>query len=191
MRIWIFGLFGMFCIIFSVQAAELEITELTPDTYEVVELSTIFEDGGKYYVDREYIMTVVPDEIVEEIGEAEAFWIKTGNDNKANADEVHISFETNVNLWVYVAYDRRAAVPPAWVIDGFEDMEVDLATTDIPLGIWKSIEEMPAGLVELPGNNFGGAAGANSNYAAFVVMGSLQAVEASGKLATTWGQLKE
>lgn len=191
MRTWIFGLVGMFCIVFVAQAAELEITDLVPDTYEVVELSAIFEDGGKYYVDREYLISVVPDEVLEETAEKEAYWIKTGNDNKANADEAHIIFETNVNLWLYVAYDRRAAVPPAWVTDGFEDMEVDLTTTDVPLGVWKSIEEIPAGTVEIPGNNFGGAAGAGSNYAAFVVMGSLAAVDASGKLAITWGQLKD
>ena len=52
------------------------------------------------------------------------------------------------------------------------------------------MEEFPAGLVELPGNDFGGGMGASSNYAAFVVMGSLTAVTTEEKLTTTWGQLR-
>ncbi len=190
-RFWLFGLIALCCVALAAQAVGLEITVVTPATYEAVELSTIFEEPNPYYVDRAYVINLVPDEVLEEIADKEAYWIKTGNDDKHNADENQLTFEVDANVWVYLAYDRRAVTPPDWVTEGFEDMEVDLVTTDIPLGVWKSIEEFPAGLVQLHGNDFGGGAGAGSNYAAFVVMGSPQAVVAPGKLATTWGQLKK
>jgi hypothetical protein len=174
-----------------VQAEAFEITELTPETYQVVELSAVFEEVDKYYMDRDYIISIVPDEVLEEIADKEAYWIKTANDDKHNAAENQLTFEVDANVWVYLAYDRRAATPPPWVTEGFEDMEVDFVTTDVALGVWKSMDEFPAGLVQLHGNDFGGGMGAESNYAAFVVMGSPMAVKASRKLTTTWGRLKK
>jgi len=191
MKTLLIGSIILCCISLAAQAGELEITEITPLNYEVVELRTIFEEPNPYYVDRAYVITVVPDEVLEEIADKDAYWIKTGNDDKHNADENQITFEANANVWVYIAYDRRAATPPPWVTEHYEDMGVNLSTSDIALGVWKSMEEFPAGLVQLHGNDFGGATGAGSNYAAFVVMGSLYAVEASGKLSTTWGQLRK
>ena len=190
MKPFLFGLIALCCVTLAVQAGEFEITELIPATYEIVELSAIFEESDTYYMNRDYVVTAIPDEVLEEVADKEAYWIKTSNDDKHNTDENQLTFEVDTNVWVYIAYDRRAATPPDWVTERFEDMEVDISTGDIPLGIWKSMEEFPAGLVQLHGNDFGGAMGAASNYAAFVVMGSPQAVEAAGKLATTWGQLK-
>lgn len=186
----IFVFIAICFVAFAAQAADLEITEITPETYLVVEMSAILEDSEKIFMDRDYTITTVPDEVLAEIEDKEAYWIKTGNGNKHNADEVHISFETNSNVWVYICYDRRAANPPAWVTDSYEDLEVDFGTSDVPFGIWKSMEEVPAGTVQIPGNDFGGAAGASSNYQAFVVMGSLAPVNAAGKLPAVWGSLK-
>jgi len=191
MKFWLFGFVSLCCIAITAQASEFEITELIPETYEVVEMAAVLEEGDTYYFNRAYTITIVPDEVLEEIEGKEAYWIKTSNDDKHNSDENQLTFQVDANVWVYLAYDRRATTPPEWVTERFEDMEVDLATTDISLGIWKSIEESPAGLVQLHGNDFGGGQGAESNYAVFVVMGSPQAVEATGKLTATWGQLKK
>ena len=179
------------CVALAAQAGEFEITELTPAAYEVVELSAVFEENATYYMNRDYVITAIPDDVLKEIEDKEAYWIKTSNDDKHNANENQLTFEVDANIWVYIAYDRRAATPPTWVTERFEDMEINLSTSDIALGIWKSMEQFPAGLVQLHGNDFGGAMGAESNYTAFVVMGSPHAVEAAGKLTTTWGQLKK
>jgi len=192
MKLQLFGLVTLFCIILAAQAGGLEIAEITPATYLVVELSAVFEEGDTYYMNRDYVISLVPDDVLNEVAEKEAYWIKTSNDDKNNANENQLTFEVDASVVIYIAYDRRAAIPPDWVTEAFEDMEVDLVTTDIPLGVWRSMEEFPAGLVQLHGNKFGGGAGASSNYALFVVMGSEDmAVEASGKLTTTWGQLKK
>ena len=178
------------CLAIATQAVALEVTELTPETYQVAPLSAIFDDLEPYFADRAYTITLVPDVLLTEIEDKIAFWIKTGNDDKHNADENFITFNVDTNVWVYLAYDRRAAEPPDWVLEGFDDMEVDLGTTDVAMGLWRSKEQYLPGLVQLHGNDFGGAKGASSNYAAFVVEGDALAVESSGKLTTTWGVLK-
>ena len=69
MKFWIFGLVALSCIALAAQAAAFEITNITPATYQIVELDAVLSDGDTYYMDRAYVISLVPDEVLEEVAD--------------------------------------------------------------------------------------------------------------------------
>ena len=88
-------------------------------SYEVVQDLSV---GSLCYTDRSYTYPSVPDFIKG------AVYIKTRNgDMGVSGVDGFITFDVNMDAMVYVAYDDRSAVKPAWM-DGFTDTGSDLKT---------------------------------------------------------------
>ncbi len=150
-----------------------------------------FDLNKKYYIDRDYVATSMPDEIKG------ALWIMTGNDDKNSAGDDFLTFEVDKPVVVWVAHDSRGekdkgGVPPAWLADNFEhhpDLIIDV--TDGNMGffaLWKA--EFEKGTIILGGNADPPAAGQGSNYMVLLTPGKSKAVQSQGKLSTTWGIIK-
>lgn len=149
-----------------------------------------FDLNQKYYIDRDYIATSMPDEIKE------AQFIMTANDDKSSNGDDFLTFEIDKPAVVWVAHDSRGekekgGVPPQWLSDEFEhhpDLKIDV--TDGNMGFFTLWEkEFKKGTVTLGGNANPPAAGQGSNY--FVlIMPSAAAVRPQGKLSATWGGIK-
>lgn len=75
---------------------DLEITDLNPENYE----TAFLQAGDKYYIDREYNLTSIPDDLQN------LLWIKTANDNK-NTQDLGFGFGVNSPVKVYISYDKR------------------------------------------------------------------------------------
>ena len=60
-----------------------------------------FDLNKKYYIDRDYVATSMPDEIKG------ALWIMTGNDDKNSAGDDFLTFEVDKPVVVWVAHDSR------------------------------------------------------------------------------------
>src|SRR5258706_12970079 len=83
----------------------INITATTGRSYTLGELIV----GATVYTDRTYQATSVPGFLNN------ASFIKTPNDDKANKAASMLSFDLTQNATVYVAYDPRATVLPAWL----------------------------------------------------------------------------
>jgi len=115
--------------------------------------------GSHYYIDRGYQITSIPP------GFEGLTWIMTANDDKGATASSFLSFNINVDAWVYVAYDRRASSLPEW-LRSFTPQGQGIGVTDggaSPLMLYG--KRFPAGRVTLGGNQAKGASGAMSNYA--------------------------
>ena len=120
------------------------------------------EVGREYYVDRNYVVTYVPEELVRER------LIKTCNNDNINSDSRYLAFQLNQPATVYVAYDSRATSVPNW-LDGYftkTDDYIGVSDWAEQLILWK--RDYPAGDVVLGGNNAVGATGAKSMYTVLV-----------------------
>jgi len=70
---------------------------------------TLVEAGMKYYIDRDYIINVLPQELEGGI------LIMTANDNKEDDSDSHMWFDIDRPCTVYVAYNSDAVSPPDWL----------------------------------------------------------------------------
>ena len=149
-----------------------------------------FDLNKKYYIDRDYVATSMPDELKE------AQWIMTANDDKNSNGDDFLTFEIDKPAIVWVAHDSRGAkekggVPPEWLSDEFKhhpDMKIDV--TDGNMGFFTLWEkEFKKGTVILGGNANPPAAGQGSNYIVLIMPGAA-AVRPQGKLGATWGAIK-
>ena len=130
-----------------------------------VQMSYI-EVGKEYYVDRNYVVTYVPDDLVRER------LIKTSNDDKVISDSRYLVFQLNQSASVYVAYDSRATSVPNWLDGYFTKTDDYIGVGDLAeqLILWK--RDFPAGEVVLGGNNAVGAQGTKSMYIVLLKEGS-------------------
>ena len=102
--------------------------ELHPVNYELSNLN----EGNKYYIDREYTLTTIPDEYKD------FYLIKTANDNKATLD-LGLHFNICSNADIYIAYDHRIS-PPSWITYNYIYTTQKIYVTDANLkyfDIWK------------------------------------------------------
>ncbi|MCG8406884.1 MAG: Ig-like domain-containing protein [Phycisphaerales bacterium] len=142
---------------FTTAAPEITITNL--NRYQVATLST----GDTYFLDRDFTITQMPPFLEGSLG------IKTENDDKAVANPVWVTFEVDIPVEVYVAYDTRATSLPAWM-NGFIETGDIIGVSDqaqISAVLYK--KTYPPGGVMLGGNLTPPAAGAFSNYFVLVV----------------------
>ncbi len=135
----------------------MEITNL--NRYQVATLST----GETYFLDGDYTITQMPPSLEGGLG------IKTENDDKAVTAPVWITFDVDIPVEVFIAYDTRATVLPAWM-DGFVETGNVIGVSDpaqITAELYKKTYS-PGGVV-LGGNLTPPAAGALSNYFVLVM----------------------
>jgi len=138
---------------------EVEVSGLSRANYQASDL----EEGDQYYVDRPYQLVSIPSEYED------LLWIKTANDDKSNSSANFLTFNVNVDVTAYVAYDHRASSLPDW-LDGFytaagEGIEVSDVSAS-PMNIWA--RNYSAGQITMGGNMAAGASGAGSMYAIFL-----------------------
>lgn len=116
------------------------------------------ETGATHYTDRTYTVTSVPDAL------AGATFIKTANDDKANAGNALLTFTLTQAATVYVAYDPRASSLPAW-LSSWKKETFTLGTTDSGTSFFAVYSKsFTAGEVTLGGALASPAAGAQMNY---------------------------
>ena len=154
------------------------------------------EVGTKYYIDRDYVITEMPEEM-EGIQ-----WIMTGNGDKKSMGKDFLTFKVDVPSIIWIAHDSRGeegkgGTPPDWLVEDYE-MQKDgkdpltLTVTDgnmATFNLWK-IKESVKGKVAVPGNGEKPAAGHGSNYVVLVEFDDKAPVDSKGKLSSVWGDIK-
>ena len=128
----------------------LNISNVTPGSYVVVDSPPGLQVGSTVYIDRSYLFTTVPSSVQ---GEA---YIQTANNDKAGTGFPFLSFMVDQPVTVYVAHDGRLSLP-SWLTSPWVDTGQDLVTSDTPLDLF--VRAFPAGLIELGGNESGGGGG--------------------------------
>ena len=175
-------------VLSCVALAQISVSNLVPEKYQV---GTIAVDE-KYYVDRDYTVVALPDELDG------VTMIMTGNDDKNATGEGFMAFDISVPATVYIAHDSRGesdkgGVPPAWLEDEFTFMDgVAIEVSDANMGtfgIWK--KDFNAGTVKLGGNADPPAAGQGSMYLVLLDQLDLSSVKPIGKATTTWAEIKK
>ncbi|MFZ5424346.1 MAG: glycoside hydrolase family 113 [Patescibacteria group bacterium] len=132
-------------------AAEL-ILNLKPTEYLIKELKTELQ----YYFDRNYEITQYP----ELLNGTKA--VVTRNGDKYNNSETFVSFKTNIQLSIFLAYDARATQLPNW-LSNWEKTPMTIQTTDNNFMLLvKNFEANET--VNLGGNSATGMVGSQSNY---------------------------
>ena len=163
---------------------------------EYVEGKGGLEVGAKYYIDRDYVVLEMPEEM-EGIQ-----WIMTGNGDKQSKGKDFLTFKVDVPSIIWVAHDSRGeedkgGTPPDWLVEDYE-MQKDgkdplaLTVTDgnmATFNLWK-IKESVKGKVAVPGNAEKPAAGHGSNYLVLVEFDDKAPVDSKGKLSSVWGDIK-
>jgi hypothetical protein len=119
--------------------ATLQITELTPATYRLADLSV----NDKYYNDRDYVLRQIPPVCTG------YRWIMTDNDDKTRTDAQWLSFTANMNVSVLVGYDAGLSLP-SW-LSSWQNVGASIVTSDdAPLKLYQKV--LPAGKIALGGN---------------------------------------
>lgn len=118
--------------------------------------------GTKIYTDRVYQATSVPAFLNK------APLIVTANDDKSSTSTAMLSFKVSQPATVYVAYDPRATVLPAW-LSGWQKLADRVGVNDSKISHMDLYSKsFAAGTVSLGGNLASPAKGAGNNY--FVVV---------------------
>ena len=127
------------------------------------ETGVSFLDIGKeYYLDRNYVITDMPDDLLH------ARMIMTTNSERANSDTRFLTIQLSQAALVYVAYDSRATAVPNWLHSKFNKTEMNIGVTDQAerLELWQGY--FPAGKLILGGNKASGARNARSMYVVLI-----------------------
>ncbi len=125
----------------------------------VAESNMAFLEIGKpYYVDRNYVVTAAPEDLIR------TKLIMTANSDKGRSESRFMVVTVSQATVVYVGYDANASAAPTWLSTRF-------TKTDLKIGVSESSEKMTlwagyftAGEVVLGGNNATGARGAKCMY---------------------------
>jgi fibronectin type 3 domain-containing protein len=124
--------------------AELVMSGVSQAGYVVAEL----HNGELQYIDRGVTFTSV--------GAYDGMkYIRTANDDKSATANPFLTFEVNVDVTVYVAYDNRNALP-AWLAS-WTDTRDDIAGGGWPDGASVFAKDFAAGAVSLGANENGGS----------------------------------
>ena len=117
--------------------------DLHPEKYELSSLN----EGNIYYIDRDYILSTVPDEYKG------YNMIRTANDDKTNTN-VNLHFNLCSSTDVYIAYDHRISVP-SWLSDDYDNTNETIEVTDANLqyfNIWKRKQPAQPGVITFGDN---------------------------------------
>lgn len=139
--------------------------ELPPPVFSNIEAGSgriytpwILQTNQSFYSDRPIKITSLPPYL-------DFVWgIRTANNDSAVRDTSFLKFNLNTASAVYVAYDARASVLPAW-LQGWEAISEAIGIEDFGvdrLNVYRKV--FPAGEVVLGGNLAPPAAGALQNY---------------------------
>ena len=102
--------------------------DLHPVNYE----QSILNEGNRYYIDREYVLTAIPEEYKG------SYSIKTANNDKTISN-LGLHFNICSNADVYVAYDHRISTP-SWITGNYIETGEKIYVTDKNLeyfNIWQ------------------------------------------------------
>jgi hypothetical protein len=157
-------------------AGDNTVTEVSSQTYEVTSLQV----GDLYYLDRSYTITAMPAELEGLTA------IKTANDDKHNQDATFLTFTATQDATIYVAYDARATRYPNWLTASFTNTGLLIDTSDVSLTVWQ--QDVPAGLVSLPGNKYGEPVGVGSMYVVLVAFHGQEAPPPDIRQVWLWDQ---
>ncbi len=110
-----------------------------------------FIQGGKQYIDRDYLLEYVPEAL-----KGRTLVQTAGNDKLIDENETCLSFEVNVPVTVYVVYSDKLRVLPGWLKE-FQDTRWKMTRKDTNPSTLKGIftllaKDFPAGKVTLYGN---------------------------------------
>jgi hypothetical protein len=119
--------------------------------------------GKEYYVDRNYVVTYVPDYLAQER------LVKTSNNDRVNSNNRYIVIQSSQPTIVYVAYDSRVTSVPNWLKNNFTKTEDYIGVSDLAkqLILWK--RTFAAGEAVLGGNNATGTEDVKNMYIVLVV----------------------
>ncbi|MBN2413751.1 PKD domain-containing protein [candidate division KSB1 bacterium] len=139
----------------EIDTNRLFISNLLPSTYEAVYM----EKGEPCYVDRDYLLDFLPDDLKN------LLWIRTANDDKKSTVTQLITFNLLKKAKIYILYDVRTVTRPNWLTSQFTQTNYEVKCTDMSLDhfeVWK--KEFEPGIVKFGGNLSDGASGALINY---------------------------
>lgn len=187
--------FTFLCFPVVLAQEEIEVTDIEVTTgrpYQVGDGG--LEIGTVYYIDRDYVVTAIAEELEG------AMWIMTANDDKQAIGEDYLKFAVNRPVVVWLAHDSRqeeekVGTPPEWLSEdnGWEkhpDMTMEVTDSNMGFFIFWS-KEFEKGEIVLAGNGDPPAAGSGwSNYVVLLTPWKGAAVGPMGKLSTTWAGLK-
>ena len=117
--------------------------------------------GQVVYIDRTYTFNAIP---TAYLGQE---FIRTANNDKKVTDPNHLSFDLTVAATVYVAFDVRASVLPAWLESTWVLTGDIIGTTDVSRRVYR--KDFASGTVTLGGNGMAPMQGAGSNYNVFAI----------------------
>ena len=125
--------------------------------------------GRLYYLDRNYKITQMPDEL------RHLRAVLTANNDRERTDSEFLRIHLSQPACLYVAYDSRADSPPYWLTSRFERTSLSLGVNESAgqLDLWKA--HFPSGVAELGGNSAGGARGAGCMYVVLIQEAALPA----------------
>jgi len=132
--------------------------------------------GSPYYVDRNYVITSAPEDLIH------AKMIMTANSDKGGSSTSFMQVTVSQATVVYVAYDASAQSVPTWLSSRY-------TKTGLSLGVSESAEKLnlwaayfTAGSVTLGGNNAAGARGAKCMYVVLLQEPAFARTLSSGEL---------
>lgn len=86
-------------------APPVHVTNLNRSNYKVA----VLHSGDKFYVDRDYQLQTIPQEL------ASALWVETANNDKFSTGDDFLHFTIDRKAELYVGYDERLRQLPNWL----------------------------------------------------------------------------
>ncbi|HPN34607.1 MAG TPA: Ig-like domain-containing protein [bacterium] len=129
----------------------------------VAEAMISYADVGRlYYVDRNYVITSVPKDLLQ------AKLIMTANNDRTMSDNRFMVIQLSKSALVYVAYDDEAQSAPNWLDAHFQKTEQFLGVSESGdrLRLWEGY--FPSGRLVLGGNAAVGSRGAQMMYVVLI-----------------------
>ena len=138
--------------------------------------------GKEYYVDRNYLITDIPDGLLH------SRLIMTLNDDKDVTDTRYLSLTLSQPAFVYVAYDSRASAVPLWLRSSYVETNLTVGVTDNAerLSLWKGYFQ--GGTVSFGGNHAAGARDVKSMYIVLIRESREDDVFEGGQLDQSFGE---
>ena len=133
-------------------AGEEAVSITSPTNYEITTLHV----GDAYYIDRPYTITALPAALNGLVA------IKTANSDRNSTSTTFLTLDLDEDATLYVAYDSRTNLYPAWLTTNYTSTGLTISTTDVSLSVWKC--QVSAGTVTIPGNKNDNPGEVNSNY---------------------------
>jgi hypothetical protein len=141
----------------------------------VAEAMISYADVGRpYYVDRNYVITAVPDDLLR------AKMIMTANNDRTLTDSRFMVIQLSKSALVYVAYDDDAQSAPNWLDANFVKSERFLGVSESSnrLRLWRGF--FPSGRLVLGGNAAVGSRGTQMMYVVLIQEGDFSTTPGGG-----------